>query len=240
MRYFSIIVLIAFYSCNENSKPADFANSQKNKIKTRTEFVYTTINFEHGDKSSMDTYDISGKIITNETYSCGEILSKTLYKYSSDLIIEEVFQDYESDRKITYYYLYNKNLLQKKNVKDRNNNSTDSIIYKYDDSGKLLNTTYYILGDSTGNERYKYDNRGRLIQKNSSNKDVSNTYFYSYKDSLLIEEQIILKDLALDYESKELNKYSYDKWGVLVEKKTYTANDSKLIFVSKYSYSYFY
>lgn len=144
--------------------------------------------FENGNKSSVQSYDSTGKLISNvEYYTASSNSKKRIRVYNADRIVTEDTtyystgqidqQKYFNNAGIqTHRYIYNKNKL--------------SIEYKYNDRGVYTNRlSYYSNGKVSDNifynnekkiKKLSYDEKGNQIGLSTykSNQDIAKTTFY--------------------------------------------------------------
>ncbi len=184
--------------------------------------------YEYDFAKRLSTYKY-GNYSTNYDYDKDNLVDKKIEKLSNT----EYTYNYEYNKELALTKLtnngnvfnYNYDILGRLDSQNINNNYITK--YKYITSGNKTSTVIEEVNDNGTIYNYSYDKLGNITEVKKDN-TLTNKYYYDMYSQLIKEDDLV---------RNETKVYTYDNYGNILSKKTYTYNTTNLVKEDTYQYN---
>jgi len=229
MKFFTILILVIFISCNSQEKKC---NNDFN-LKGRVQNVEETTKYSDYEMKTIYSLNENDYVLSIEVYTNNNLFEKSEFKYDKNNIIEEIIVvDSKGKEKMKSHFVKNKeNQIEKTLISSSNGKS--AIFHHYNgnsgfpDSGKELDNK----GNFIRSWKLEYKNDLVSVQYNC-NLDgtiiIQTTFIYNDNNDLV---EVIEKNKNEEISNRQYFEYQYDNKKNWIERKLYDA-DKNLISTS--------
>lgn len=234
MKFFSILVLFIFMSCNSQKTKC---NNDFN-IKGRVQNVEETTKYPNSEIKSIYSLNEDDYVLSIEDYSMNNLIEKKEFKYDNKIIKEIKITDSKGKEISNSNYIKNKqNQIEKTLI--NTSNGKNVIIHHYEGSSELPDSGKELDNDGKILRSWKLEYKNDLVSTQSNcNSDgtIINQTTFVYNDNNDLVE-VIEKDKNGEILYRQYSEYQYDNKKNWIERKLYDA-DKNLISISNRKIKY--
>ena len=235
MKFFPILLLLIFISCNSQETKC---NNDFN-LKGRVQKVEENTKYSDYEMKSIYYLNENDNVLSIEVYSNNSLFEKSEIKYDKNNITQKiiVFDSKGQEKSKSNFIKNNGNQIEKTIIKTSNGKSL--IIHNYEGNSEFPNSGKELdeNGKISRSWKLKYENDLVSIQSNCSPDGtiISETYFNYNENNDLVE--VIVKDKNAEILNKQYSEYKYDDKKNWIERKLYDT-DKNLISTSNRKIKY--